>query len=523
MELIDRLNLIIDGEPLDGVGDNPDVLNRAIKQLVSILETGDQDTIKVPKIVKNVDSTDFLPTTIDGDAVYLDDNGKYSPVNINNAKRFVGIADKTNEQVITHGEFTITGVTFEVGKLVYLHNANAGKLVSIDDLNQSKFALGIATGVDTLYIFGELIKEDLDTGIIGDVFLDAVQTLTNKTLKDKTNSISADSTHQKIVNRTGTTLTVGTIVSLDGYDDTFETPSIIKSSSSISDKPGFGLVMQDITNNNIGLVLTLGLLENVDVNVYSENELLYVGIVAGTFTNIKPALNSQAIGRVIESSTEGSIFVTLATGVDSDIDFDDYKTDSPSLAGVSSGNENSVIVITRSNNDTEASYFTNITGGTIVDNGDGTISWTLPDVTVDSVYYISEYATRKGELKSDLSTKAVNVISVPVPNPILSGVSNGNENSLIKITIDNYDASAISYNISITDGSFVRNSAVIDWTLPAVIANKNEIMSVSVTTSVGTSGTTDKVVNVVNVPIVGDASISITDFSENEYNDGWNI
>lgn len=523
MALIDRLNLILDGEPLDGVGDNPDVLNRAIKQLVSILESGDQDSILVQNTVIDVDATDFEPSVASGDIVYLDSDEKFKKATVSTAKYIMGVADKANDKIITRGIVEYPSASFTPGVLIYLDQGNAGKLVQMNDLAQSNYPVAISISATEIYYFGGLIKEDIDENNIGDVFLDEEQTLTNKTLTDKSNKIAASYTQLEVVNRTGSTLVAGTVVSLDGWDDVFEKTSVIRSSSSLADNPAVGLVISNISPNQTGLIMTQGLLGSIDLSAYTENELLYVGTTAGTLTNVKPTQNPQAVGRVVENTATGSLFITLASGLDSDIDFDTYTTDAPILTGVSSANENTTVIITRSNNDSEATYFTTVTGGTFVDNGDGTISWTLPDVETDTVYYISEYATRKGELKSDLTTKAITVLSVPVPNPILSGVSSANENSTINITIDNYDAGAISYNISVTAGSFTRTDDVIAWILPEVVADVNHIISVSVTTGDGTSGTTDKVVNVLDVPIEGDAAASITTFGDNEFNDGWSI
>lgn len=191
---------------------------------------------------------------------------------------------------------------------------------------------------------------------------------------------------------------------------------------------------------------------------------------------------------------------------------DNYFTDQPVLSGPTSGDKNSTITITRENHDPDAVYFTSVTGGTIIDNGDGTLSWTLPDVLVDTPYYIEEYATTKGYLKSNPATLKVDVLYVPTIAPVLSGPSNGNEGSTVAITITNYDAGAISYTISVNGGSYIRTNAVISWTLPAVETDTNYTMGVFVTTGFGPSATTNKTVQVLNVPVVADTAVQVTDY-----------
>ena len=201
---------------------------------------------------------------------------------------------------------------------------------------------------------------------------------------------------------------------------------------------------------------------------------------------------------------------------------DGYFTDQPELSGPTSGDKGTTVTITRENHDPEAVYFTSVTGGTFVDNNNGTISWTLPDVLVGTPYYMHEYATTKGFLKSNTSTFAIDVLYVPTIAPVLSGSSNANELSTLQITITNYDSKAISYNISVTGGSYSRSTNIISWTLPEVSADTNHTISVSVTTLVGTSSSTNKVVQVLNVPIVADSAVQVTDYlAVEDTNDGF--
>lgn len=526
MALIDRLNLIQDGEALDGVGDNPDVLNRTIKQLVTILEAGDQNSISIQNTNIKVESTDFEASVVSGDLVYLNPSDtKYTKINYEDAKYFIGIANLTLNTIQTSGIYEFTNKTLTPGKIMYLSTTTDGDIVDEDSEDKSDFMVGYAISSTEVLFFSGIVK-DFDTLPKDIVTLTGSETLTNKVLTDFTNSILANYVHIKVSNRESSTLTAGTLVSLQGWDTGLEVPRIVPSISSVSTNPCIGILTQDIAPNATGELQINGIVDFLDTNSYSENEVLYVGDTLGTFTSTKPQVNAQVIGRVVQSSsTEGKVLLTLGMMNETDIDITDYITDyvteAVQLSGVSSANENTTITITRDNYDSEIVYTPVVTGGSIVDNG-ATIDWTLPNVESDTIYYISDYARRVGELQSNLTTFEVTVLYVPVAPPTLSGVSSANELSTIDITITNYDAGAISYNISVGAGSYIRTDDVISWTLPEVTVDTSYNIVVGVTTSEGTSDNVTKSVTVLNVPIEGDDAVSVTTYTTIvDYNNGF--
>jgi hypothetical protein len=90
------------------------------------------------------------------------------------------------------------------------------------------------------------------------------------------------------------------------------------------------------------------------------------------------------------------------------------------------------------------------------------------------------------------------------------------------VTITNYDNAALSYNINVSGGSFVRVADTITWTLPAVESDTNYTISASVTTVDRTSSTTIKTVLVINIPLVVDTAIQVTDYlAIEDTNDGF--
>jgi hypothetical protein len=81
----------------------------------------------------------------------------------------------------------------------------------------------------------------------------------------------------------------------------------------------------------------------------------------------------------------------------------------PVLTGALTGVENTVLVVTITNFVATNTYNIVAQGGTFVNNNDGTISWTLPNVTVDIVQYLRVYSTEQGKLLSLPTEHSVNV------------------------------------------------------------------------------------------------------------------
>ena len=187
-----------------------------------------------------------------------------------------------------------------------------------------------------------------------------------------------------------------------------------------------------------------------------------------------------------------------------------YFTELPVLSGPTSGNKNSSVTVTITNYNATNEYTIAVTAGTFVDNADGTITWSLPDVSGDTTHHITVYATAPGLLKSDNATLPITVLWIPTVNPVLSGPSSANEGVTISIIISNYDAEASAYNITVTGGTFSRSADVISWTMPDVTVDTSYRMGVSVTIPEGSSAVVNKDVLCVNVPIEADDSIVVT-------------
>jgi hypothetical protein len=118
-------------------------------------------------------------------------------------------------------------------------------------------------------------------------------------------------------NGTGSALSVGTVVYIDGAQG--QRPSIKKASNvgeGTSSKV-LGLVAETIANGAEGFVTTFGMLRNVNTSLYAPGTALWLSSSAGLFTSTKSYAPSHLVFigySVKQSSTAGQIFVTPQNG-----------------------------------------------------------------------------------------------------------------------------------------------------------------------------------------------------------------
>ena len=103
--------------------------------------------------------------------------------------------------------------------------------------------------------------------------------------------------------------------------------------------------------------------------------------------------------------------------------------------------------------------------------------------------------------------------------PTIAGPTTEYELKTILLTITNYNP-INTYSVTPSDGSFTRNGDIIYWTLPSVTANTAHNITVEAT-YLGDSQSTSYDVTVLNVDVVGDSAVIITDFTGNDISFGW--
>ena len=141
----------------------------------------------------------------------------------------------------------------------------------------------------------------------------------------------------RVNNQTGSILTKGTVVYINGAQG--QRPTVTKAdySADTSSASVIGLVAADINNGANGYVITSGILEGVNTIDYTAGTSLYL-FTGGTYSSNKPQApdHDVRIGKVVVSNaTTGSIYVNVQNG---------YELDELHDVRITSVSENDVLV-----------------------------------------------------------------------------------------------------------------------------------------------------------------------------------
>lgn len=121
-------------------------------------------------------------------------------------------------------------------------------------------------------------------------------------------------------NKTGSDITNGQVVYINGAQGSRPTITLAKADTSISSDTTIGITTEDIQNNNNGFINVFGLVRDVNTNpaTYAVGDMLYLSPnTAGGYTNVKPISPEHTIniGFVLKASiTEGIIFIHIING-----------------------------------------------------------------------------------------------------------------------------------------------------------------------------------------------------------------
>ena len=115
---------------------------------------------------------------------------------------------------------------------------------------------------------------------------------------------SASYSQVSVVNGSGASLPAGTPVYVFDFSDSI----IVKKATQLTTRPVLGLVKTAIPNNQKGIVVVSGVLENINTTAFSTGDILFVG-EGGGLTNNRPSGVANAVGIVGYSSTQGVIII----------------------------------------------------------------------------------------------------------------------------------------------------------------------------------------------------------------------
>ena len=124
--------------------------------------------------------------------------------------------------------------------------------------------------------------------------------------------------HQRVNNRTGSTLAKGTAVYLSGSQGNRITVTKALGVSNAFSANTFGIVAESIANNQSGYIITEGLITNINTSALTEEAAVYLSpTVAGGLTSTKPQAPQHTvyIGVCVKSNAgSGELFVKIFNG-----------------------------------------------------------------------------------------------------------------------------------------------------------------------------------------------------------------
>lgn len=190
----------------------------------------------------------------------------------------------------------------------------AGKTISVDSATLSNKYLRI---VDTTNKFVSSVTglNDSTIRVIKGATTTDITIRSSATITDATRLIT------QVYNKSGATITKGSVIYINGAHSS-NLPSIAKAiaNSEQTSAYTYGLVVNDITNNNEGTVIQVGKIEGLSLptSTYTDGDQLYLSpTVPGGYTLTKPLAPNHyvAIGTVTRAHpTNGSIQVNIRNG-----------------------------------------------------------------------------------------------------------------------------------------------------------------------------------------------------------------
>ncbi len=122
----------------------------------------------------------------------------------------------------------------------------------------------------------------------------------------------------EVYNSTGSTLTKGTVVYINGGQGNLPTITKAIATGDSTSAQTYGVVQSDITDMNNGFVVVLGSLTDIDTQAYSVGTQLYLsGSTAGAWTSTKPSapIHLVYVGIVVRSHpTQGVVEIRIQNG-----------------------------------------------------------------------------------------------------------------------------------------------------------------------------------------------------------------
>ncbi len=296
-----------------------------------IIQTGNSYSNTPRARIRSTDTgdtyIDFRGASVRGSGATISDHGNLS-----------GLLDDDHLQyLLVNGTRAMTGS-------LNMSNYNITNIGTVDGYNIETFVTGPSTATDNAVArfdgtTGKLIQNSAvtisDTG-----FIDGVHSISLNLLPEASwpawqeGLIFYDSTNHalvvyndqsavtqqigqeifnRVVNKTGSTITNGSVVYINGAQDNRPTIALAKADN-ITTSIAIGVATHDILNNQEGLVTIKGVVHSLNTSSFTAGDMLYVSpTTAGAITNIRPLGDNIVwnIGVALNSTINGSILISI--------------------------------------------------------------------------------------------------------------------------------------------------------------------------------------------------------------------
>ena len=265
-------------------------------------------------------------------------------------------------------------------------------------------------------------------------------------------------------NAEAVTITKGQAVYLFSASGNKASVKLAYNTSDATSAKTFGLVAEDITSGQNGLIITQGVLDGINTGAYTPGDTLYLGATAGTWTATKPyAPNHLVYVGIVEKANAGNgqIYVRVQNGYELDEIHDvDLITTPPTNGQVLTYNSSTQLWTAQtpaSGSGTVTSIATTspITGGTITTSGTIGINNAVADGSTKGAAAFTA---------SDFNDNGSGVISIDYTNgQAASGSNKGFLTSADWTTFNGkQDALVSGTNIKTINGSSILGSGDLD-------------------------------------------------------------
>lgn len=269
-----------------------------------------------------VDIQDVVKYPTDKAELQEDANNKVSVDGTTGTESITLKTDGTDALVVTDQRATVNvglnaaqGLTVNFGAgsqyTMPTTSGNANEVIVSDGSGGTSFApAALPTASDTLEVDGiDFNLTPTATEANGRLLYDPdIESLVF--LSENGNKIALGSVYLPVVNKTTSTITLGTVVKFVGAEgDRFKIEAF--DASADEELNLIGVVEKDIAQDDNGVVVQVGYIKGIDTSTYTVGDILYASTTAGGLTTTAPTKPDLVIPVAVvkTSATNGSIFV----------------------------------------------------------------------------------------------------------------------------------------------------------------------------------------------------------------------